>query len=78
MVIKDNILNLKENVYQYFLADLHERKFPVYYSDGHTIILNYRSQPIEEMLSLKDVASIRYQFYLESKEDIKNIVKKYE
>ncbi len=78
MVIKDNILNLKGNVYQYFLADLHERKFPVYYSDGHTIILNYRSQPIEEMLSLKDVASIRYQFYLESKEDIKNIVKKYE
>lgn len=77
MIIKDNILNLKEDCYEYSLVDLRERKFPVYYSQGKTTILNYQTQPISELVSLKDFVSIRYQFFKETKDELISIVKKY-
>ena len=75
MVIKGNILNLKENVYRYSLRDLRGRKFPVYYKDNRTILLNYVSFNLSEFLSLKDAVSLRYQFFMETKDEIINIVK---
>lgn len=75
MVIKGNILNLKENVYHYSLRDLRGRKFPVYYKDNRTILLNYVSFNLSEFLSLKDAVSLRYQFFMETKDEIINIVK---
>ena len=74
MVIKDNILNIKENSYHYYLQDLKERRFPVYYNGKQTIILNYRSHSELDFNSLQDFATIRYQFFSEAKEDIKKIV----
>lgn len=78
MIIKGNILNLKENNYQYYLLDLHNRKFPTYFNNGKTTILNFQSQDIESFLSLKDICSIRFQFFDEDATTINNIVKKYE
>ena len=76
MIIKGNILNLKENVYHYSLKDLRDRQFPVYYNNERTIVLNYEKRDISSFESLKNVVSIRYQFFLESKEEIINIVKR--
>lgn len=75
MIIKGNILNLKENNYHYSLKDLHHRKFPIYYKDGRTVILNYEARNFEEYSQLKSVASFRYQFFLESKDEVINILK---
>lgn len=77
MIIKDNILNLKEDNYQYHLLDLRQRKFPVFYSNGLTTILNFQSQSTD-YLSLQDIASIRYQFFSESSDEVLNVVKKNE
>lgn len=76
MIIKGNILKLKENVYHYSLRDLRNRKFPVYYKDDHTIILNHESRDFSSFALLKDVASLRYQFFSETKDEVINIVKK--
>lgn len=76
MIIKDNILNLKEEDYQYSLVDLRKRSFPVYFSDGKTIILNYQNTISIDFPSLNKISSIRYQFFTESREEILNIVKK--
>lgn len=75
MIIKGNILNLKENVYHYSLRDLRSRKFPVYYKDNRTIVLNYEARDFSSFMSLKNVASFRYQFFSETKDEVINIVK---
>lgn len=76
MIIKDNILNLKENDYHYSLEDLRNRNFPVYFSNGKTTILNYKNTFSLDLLSLNKVSSIRYQFFTESRDEVLNIVKK--
>ena len=75
MVIKGNILNIKENLYHYYLQDLKKRRFPVYYNGRQTIILNYQPHFNLDLCSLRDIATISYQFFLETKEDIKKIIK---
>ena len=77
MIIKDNIFQLKENDYQYSLVDLRKRRFPVYFSDNQTIILNYQSRILSNLNDFKKNATIRYQFFSETKEEIINIVKMY-
>lgn len=76
MIIKDNILNLKENNYHYSLRDLRNRKFPVYYKNNRTIILNYESKNLSEFLELQKIASLRYHFFLETRDEVINILKK--
>ena len=76
MIIKDNILNLKENNYYYSLRDLRSRKFPVYYKNNRTIILNYESKNLSEFLELQKIASLRYHFFLETRDEVINILKK--
>ena len=78
MVIKGNILNLQENNYQYSLIDLHNRKFPVYFLDGLTTILNFQSQDVSQYKLLKDICSLRFDFYDESNKLIGVVVKKAE
>ena len=75
MVIKGNILNIKENLYHYYLQDLKERRFPVYYNGRQTIVLNYRPHFALDLNSLKDIATVRYQFFSETMEDVKNVIK---
>ena len=75
MVIKDNILDLKENVFSYYLKDLHQRLFPVYFNGVQTIILNYNTQPKLDFHSLCKDVSVRYQFYQENENEIFEIVK---
>ena len=76
MVIKGNILHLKENTFGYSLLDLRKRSFPVFYQDERTTILNYQSQLNYDISALRKVSSIRYQFFSETKEEIINILKK--
>ena len=78
MIIKGNILGLKEDDFSYYLEDLRGRRFPVFYHGDKSYILNYQSFLPDEFSSLKDVVSFRYQFFLETKDDIQDIVKKYE
>ena len=75
MVIKDNILDLKENVFSYYLKDLHQRLFPVYFNGVQTIVLNYNTQSKLDFNSLHKELSVRYQFYQESEKEIFEIVK---
>lgn len=76
MIIKGNILNLKEDSYRYSLKDLRNRSFPVYYHKDRTIILNYETREVSSFSDLKNLVSFRYQFFLESEEEITNILKK--
>lgn len=76
MIIRDNILQLKEDNYHYSLRDLRGRKFPVYYHNGRSVVLNYEPKDSSLFSELASSVSLRYQFFLETKEDIINIVKK--
>ena len=78
MIIKGNILGLKEDDFSYYLEDLRGRRCPVFYHGDKSYILNYQSFLPDEFSSLKDDVSFRYQFFLETKDDIQDIVKKYE
>ena len=75
MIIKGNVLNLESNSFDYQLQDYKNRLFPVYFDGINTHILNY-----EENNSIINKTNIsnRLEFYLESSEQIKNIIKKYE
>ena len=75
MIIKGNILNLKNNDYQYFLSDLRHRQFPVYFKNGLTTILNYQSLDLYRFQDLREVATIRYQFFMETEKDISKVIK---
>ena len=71
MIVKDNILDIRENDINYSLVDLKNREFPVLYSGGKTHIYN-----CEFRLPL-DVKSITYRFdFIDEKDDdIEKIVK---
>lgn len=77
MIIKDNILSLNKDDYDYNLIDVRKRKFPVYFDGSNTHILNYQSKTIEIPLTIKDKLNIRFCFYDEKKEDIEKIVNEY-
>lgn len=76
MIIKDNILNLKENDYNYNLIDARKRKFPIYFDGVNTHILNYQNRKINP-LNIDERAAIRFDFYDEDASEIKQIVNSY-
>lgn len=75
MVIKGNILKLKESNYHYSLCDLRGKRFPIYYQSSRTIILNYEPINLLAYLELQKFASIRYHFFQESQEEVARILK---
>ena len=76
MVIKGNILNLNKEQYNYNLIDLRKRKFPVYYEGKNTIVLNYENKNFSNKKNINKYTDIRYIFYEEDHQTIKQIVNK--
>lgn len=74
MVIKDNILNIEKNNYNYNLIDLKKRIFPVYFDGINTHVMNYENKVLETQNLVTKVA-LRYDFFNESATQIKKIVK---
>lgn len=74
MIIKGNILGLSTDKFRYKIVDNKLRKFPVFYDNDRTHILNY------ENISINDInnCTIRLDFYDESREDTIRIVKSYQ
>ena len=74
MIIKGNILGLSTDKFRYKIVDNKLRKFPVFYNNDRTHILNY------ENISINDInnCTIRLDFYDESREDTIRIVKSYQ
>ena len=75
MIIKGNILNIIENKYNYTIQDIKDRKFPVYYDGVKTHILNYENKTIDNNIHTN--ITYRLDFYNETKEEIKEIIRKY-
>lgn len=74
MLIKGNILDIDENMYSNKIVDFKKRTFPVYYDGTNTHILNYETTD-KEMLDIQDEkVSLRFNFYDETPDEIKNIV----
>lgn len=74
MIIKDNILNITENDYNYELYDLRNRHFKVYYDGLNTHVLNYKIKESITNKSLKDFVTLRYDFYDETAKEISKIL----
>lgn len=77
MIIKDNILSLDKDDYNYNLIDIKKRTFPVYFDGVNTHILNYENKDYSLDSSLKEKLNLRFCFYNETKEEIEKIVNKY-
>lgn len=77
MIIKGNILSIKENDFNYSLIDLRKRKFPVYYDGRLTHILNSEPLSIEITNNIKNNFNIRMDFSIEDKQKINKIVNQY-
>lgn len=76
MIIKDNILSLKENDYHYNLVDIKKRKLPIYFDKTNTHILNDRNREFNFKLLNTKVAT-RFDFYNEKATEIIKIVNQY-
>lgn len=76
MIIKDNILSLRENNYQYSLVDKRTRKFPVYYDGRNTHILNYQNSSLN-IANINRKIGLRFDFYDESSKEVEEIIKPY-
>ena len=77
MLIKDNILSINENDYNYQLIDLRKRCFPVYFDGRISHILNYENKEVKLNDFLKNNISIRFEFHDETKEQVEKTVNKY-
>jgi len=75
MVIKGNILGIKEKCFGYNLVGLNNKKFPVYYDGVNTHVFNFMKRNFEKF---NDKIDIRLDFYDESSNEIKNIVNNYQ
>lgn len=78
MIIKKNILSLKENDYNYALIDNKNRKFSTYYTSGKTHILNYISLKNNPNSYIRKHCNLRLDFFDESKESVEESVKSYQ
>lgn len=78
MIIKDNILNLKENDYNYKLIDSRKRIFPTYFDTVNTYILNYENKELNNIKKIKKYSDIRVQFFDEDIDTVIKTVKKYQ
>ena len=76
MIIKGNILGINKNNYNYYLKDIKDRKFYVFYDGRITHILNYENKKID-ISKLNNIFIKRLDFYKESGNDIVNIIKMY-
>ncbi len=77
MDIKENIFDIEESHFSYFLKDYQQRKFPIVYQDGYTYLYNYeiRERKIEELLSYP--FSMRFSFSTEGEEEMFCQLQKY-
>ena len=78
MIIKGNILEIEKDDYSYNLVDQKERKFPVYFDGLYTHVLNYENKQVLNPSALKEIASIRLDFYDEKEPDIRKAVKPFQ
>ena len=78
MIIKDNILNIEENSKNVRLIDFKNREFPVIWDLNNTHILNHENYFRNELKNESHISSYRFDFYDESKDDIVNIIRKWE
>lgn len=78
MIIKSNILSLKENNYNYNLIDVNNRKFPVYYDGTNTHILNFKYVNIKLPSEFKSKVLKKLDFYNETSEEVCRIVEEYQ
>ena len=77
MLIKGNVLNIKENDYNYQLIDMKKRVFDTYYDGNNTHILNYENKNLVLDNYLKNNINIRLDFYNEKELEIEKTVKNY-
>ena len=70
MIIKGNIFHLSSDLFRYSLKDQHHRKFPIYFQDGYTHILNYETKVILNLTSFP----CRIDFYDENFSKVKEII----
>lgn len=73
MIIEGNILELKNDDYNYSLKDTKNRYFPVYYDGAKTHIFNYENRKV----MLNNGCDKRFDFYDENSTTIKSIVNDY-
>ena len=76
MLIKGNILNIVANDYKYELVDDKDRHFPVFYDGENTHVLNYEKVDLKNKDILKDYVVLRYEFFDETTDKIKNMLNK--
>ena len=74
MIIKGNILNIQNSLFQYHLLDSKNRSFPVYYDGRITHILNWEKQKMD-ISKFFGKSTIRFDFYEETAEEIEKILK---
>ena len=77
MIIKDNILSLKTNDFNYYLIDLRKRKFPTYFDGNNTHILNYEDKNEIVDNYIKNNSNLRLDFYNENSKKVEEIVNRY-
>ncbi len=77
MIIKGNILNIKENDYKYTLVNSNNLEFPVYYDGVNTHILNYERSEVKNIDLLRNYANLRIDFEDEDEKEIEKITNKF-
>ena len=78
MIIKGNVLNLNKDDYNYQLIDQKNRYFETYFDGLNTHILNCENKELKYYKRIKQYASIRLDFYNESKEVVEKVVNQYQ
>lgn len=78
MIIKGNVLNLNKDDYNYQLIDQKNRTFETYFDGLNTHILNCENKELKCSKIIKQYASIRLDFYNESREIVEKVVNKYQ
>lgn len=76
MIIKDNILSIKSDDYNYKLVDSRFRAFPVYFDKSNTYVFNYEDRCYTREDVIKNV-SYRFDFYLEDGYQVEKIISKF-
>ena len=77
MLIKGNILNIKENDYQYTLINSNNLEFPVYFDGVNTHILNYERKELNNLETIKKYANVRIDFENEDEKEIEKLTDKF-
>ncbi len=75
MVIKGNVLDIRENLLEYNLIDFKMRKFPVYFDGFKTYVYNYENFQLE---AISDSCDVRLDFYNEDSSEVAKIVNYYQ